>query len=132
MNALVLPGKGCPCGLGASYAACCGRVHLDQAAAETPEQLMRSRFTAFARRDVGYLLRSWHPDTRPAPFELDESVRWERLEILDTVLGGPDDDEGFVEFRAHYLAGRSPGSQHERSRFRRHGGVWHYLDGAHP
>lgn len=128
----MLPGKGCPCGGGSSLAACCGRVHDDLAAAETAEQLMRSRFSAFARGDVGFLLRSWHPDTRPAPFELDDSVRWERLEVLDTARGGPDDDQGIVEFRATYVAGRTPGSLQERSRFQRHDGAWHYLDGTHP
>ena len=32
---------------------------------------MRSRFTAFALGDADYLLRTWHPDTRPESLELD-------------------------------------------------------------
>ena len=56
----------CPCGLAATYGDCCGRLHRGQARAATPEQLMRSRFSAYAVHDEPYLLRTWHPATRPA------------------------------------------------------------------
>lgn len=55
----------CPCGLPAAYDDCCGRLHRGQAPATTAEQLMRSRYSAFAVGDEAYLLRSWHPTTRP-------------------------------------------------------------------
>ena len=42
----------CPCGAGASYLTCCAPLHLGQRAAASPEQLMRSRYSAFARRDA--------------------------------------------------------------------------------
>lgn len=90
---------------------------------------MRSRFSAFAVRDEPYLLRSWHPDTRPASIDFDPSLRWERLDVLATSEGGPFHPEGTVEFRAHYREGRHPGSLHERSRFVRHHGEWVYLNG---
>ena len=41
--------RGCPCGLPAAYDRCCGRF-LAGAAAPTAELLMRSRYTAYARR----------------------------------------------------------------------------------
>jgi len=91
---------------------------------------MRSRYSAFAVGDAGYLLRSWHPDTRPRDLTLDANQRWTRLEILATTGGGMLHTEGTVEFRAHYLAGRRPGELHEHSRFRRAAGRWHYLDDA--
>jgi SEC-C motif domain protein len=87
---------------------------------------MRSRYTAFVRGDVEHLLRTWHPDTRPATLELDPSVRWTGLEVLDRVGGGLFDVEGVVEFRAHHR----DGVQHERSRFARDAGRWVYRDGA--
>ncbi|MFJ4674478.1 MULTISPECIES: YchJ family protein [unclassified Kitasatospora] len=119
----------CPCGLPARYADCCGRLHRGEAAAGSAEQLMRSRFSAFAVHDEPYLLRSWHPDTRPAAVDFDPALRWERLEILGSGEGGPFHTEGTVEFRAHYLEGGRPGALHERSRFVRHRGEWVYLDG---
>lgn len=90
---------------------------------------MRSRFSAFAVGDVGYLLASWHPDTRPADLTLDEAITWRRLQIVDTDAGGEADDSGVVEFRAQYVHGGGRHILHERSRFERVKSEWRYLDG---
>ncbi len=90
---------------------------------------MRSRYTAFAVGDADYLLTSWHPRTRPRRLELDPGQRWMVLEILRTESGGPFDDTGVVEFRAHYRDDDGRGSLHERSRFARVDGAWRYVDG---
>ncbi|MFF8774407.1 YchJ family protein [Kitasatospora sp. NPDC015120] len=124
----LLPSSPCPCGLPASYAECCGRLHRGQAAATTAEALMRSRYSAFAARDEAYLLRTWHPDTRPDSVDLDPGLRWLRLEVLSTTEGGPFHAEGTVAFRAHYADGREEGVLTEHSRFVRHEGAWVYLD----
>ncbi|MEZ0090378.1 YchJ family protein [Streptacidiphilus sp. EB129] len=118
----------CPCGLGQPYRACCGRFHAGEAAAPSAELLMRSRYSAFAVGDTAYLLRSWHPDTRPARLELDPAQQWLRLEILGTTEGGAFHAEGTVEFRAHYRDGRHTDALHEHSRFVRVAGAWVYLD----
>jgi SEC-C motif-containing protein len=91
---------------------------------------MRSRFSAYAVHDEPYLLRTWHPTTRPASIVFDPAVRWLRLEILDSADGGPFGTEGIVEFRAHYAEGGRPGELHERSRFLRHDNTWTYVDGT--
>lgn len=91
---------------------------------------MRSRFSAYAVHDEPYLLRTWHPTTRPASIVFDPAVRWLRLEILDSTDGGPFGTEGIVEFRAHYTEGGRPGELHERSRFLRHDNTWTYVDGT--
>ncbi|WP_042363863.1 YchJ family protein [Streptacidiphilus neutrinimicus] len=119
----------CPCGSGKPYASCCGPFHAGTAQAPTAEQLMRSRFSAFARHDAPYLLRTWAPETRPTSLDLDHRLRWQRLEILSTTEGGPFHQEGTVEFRAHYREGKSTGALHEHSRFRRDHGAWVYVDG---
>ena len=90
---------------------------------------MRSRFSAFAERDAAYLLKTWHPATRPDDVEVENGPRWLRLEIVREEAGGPDDDRGVVEFRAHYLDGTTPGELHEISRFTRHDGEWVYVRG---
>lgn len=89
---------------------------------------MRSRFSAFALGLAPYLRASWHPSTRPGEVELDDTT-WRRLQIVDTVAGGPDDDDGIVEFRASFRGADGAGLLHERSRFAREGGRWFYLDG---
>ena len=96
----------------------------------TAEAHMRSRYSAFAVGDTAYLLESWHPSTRPSTLELDPEIAWRRLDIVDTVGGGPFDDTGIVEFAAHYRSGGERGVQHERSRFVREDGRWYYVDGA--
>ena len=118
----------CPCGSRLAFAACCGLLHAG-ADAPTAEALMRSRFAAFAVGDVAYLLRSWHPSTRPTDLDLDADVVWRRLQIVDTVDGGPDDTEGVVEFRASFRGDEGAGVMHERSRFSRVDGRWVYVDG---
>lgn len=111
------------------YAQCCGRLHGGTAQAETAEQLMRSRYSAFAVGETDYLLKSWHPATRPPHLELDPGIRWRRLEILRVADGGPSDRKGTVEFRAHYTQGGQPGELHEVSRFVRHDDAWVYVQG---
>lgn len=90
---------------------------------------MRSRYTAFAVGDTEYLLRSWHPRTRPRTLEPDPDQRWLFLEIVRTERGGPFDDTGTVEFIANYRLDGRRGSLHEVSRFTRVDGDWVYLDG---
>lgn len=123
----------CPCRSGERAEACCGPILAGERRAGTAEQLMRSRFTAFARGDLAHLLASWHPSTRPAADDLAASLgdgtRWLHLEILRTDAGGPFDQAGTVEFRA---TARGPEGRivlHEVSRFVREDGAWLYLDG---
>jgi len=118
----------CPCLSGETYDACCGPLHAG-ASAPTAERLMRSRFSAFALGDADYLLRSWHPSTRPSTLELDDGLRWYRLDIERTERGGPFDVDGVVAFAAYYK-GSERGSLHEVSRFVRENGDWFYVDGV--
>lgn len=118
----------CPCLSGEQYADCCGRYHRGEAEAPTAEQLMRSRYSAFVVLDAGYLLRTWHPDTRPAGLELDPAMQWRRLDIVSTGRGGPLDAEGTVEFKAYFRHDGDPGVHHETSRFLREERRWYYLD----
>ncbi|MFF0370982.1 MULTISPECIES: YchJ family protein [unclassified Micromonospora] len=122
-------GRACPCGSGQAYADCCAPLHRGVAQAPTAEALMRSRFSAFAVGDSGYLLRSWHSSTRPERLELDPGQRWTRLEVVETERGGLLDTAGTVTFHAHHRAAGRPGTLTERSRFVREDGRWVYLAG---
>ena len=92
---------------------------------------MRSRYTAFARREVDYLLRTWHPETRPPEVVLEPGLKWVGLEVLE-VAEDPPAGQGAVEFVARFKAGGRAGRLREVSRFRRLDGAWYYLDGAPP
>lgn len=119
----------CPCLSGLTYDSCCGPLHAGVSSAQTAEQLMRSRYSAFAVGDAAYLSATWHPSTRPESLTLDADRQWYRLDILRTGRGGPFDTEGIVEFRAYHRSPTGKGSQHEVSSFVREGGRWWYVDG---
>ena len=119
-------GLACPCGLGEDYESCCGRLHAG-APAPTAESLMRSRYSAFALGDAGYLVRTWHPSSRPRTLSLDPALRWTRLAILQTRDGGLFDTTGTVQFRAIYVQRGQRGVLAETSRFVRQGRHWTYL-----
>ncbi|MEW2460460.1 YchJ family protein [Microbacterium sp. K41] len=119
----------CPCGSGNPFDECCAPL-LGGAPAPTAERLMRSRYTAFSREDAAYLLRTWHPSTRPRDVEFDRGLEWRRLLIVDRVAGGPFDRDGVVEFEAFWRHGAERGSLRERSRFVREGRTWLYVDGV--
>jgi SEC-C motif-containing protein len=125
-----MPLRRCPCGTGLPYAECCGRLHAGTATAATAEQLMRSRYSAFAVGDRAYLLATWHSATRPRALELDAGVHWTGLDVVATTGGSLLDPDGTVEFRASYSVAGRTGAQHENSRFVREGGHWRYLDGV--
>jgi len=120
----------CPCGLPAEYDACCGRYHAGplQGQAPTAEALMRSRYSAFQRGLLDYLLATWHPSTRPAELQPEPpGLRWLGLEVRrHTPI---DADHASVEFVARSKLGGRAQRLHETSRFVREDGRWYYLDG---
>jgi SEC-C motif-containing protein len=118
--------RACPCGLGDDYGSCCGRLHAG-APARTAESLMRSRYSAFAVGDAGYLLRTWHPSGRPEALTLDPALQWTRLAVLEAERGGLFDADGTVRFRAVYVREGKRGVLAETSRFVRQDGLWTYL-----
>lgn len=121
----------CDCGAKRAYANCCGRYH-DGASlhlqAPDAEALMRSRYSAYVRDLIGYLLATWHPSTRPAALEPNPmGLRWLGLEVKAHAL--QDDTHATVEFVARSKLGGRAHRLHETSRFVREEGRWFYVDG---
>lgn len=127
------PRVSCPCGGGLLYKACCGRYIAGTQKPDTAEELMRSRFTAYVLGQAEYIQATTHPDARSATLLSDieetiQTIQWRNLRILSTHLGSPRDKIGKVEFQADYTVKDKTQTHHERSRFRRFQGTWHYLD----
>ena len=100
---------------------------------QEPVELRDLRFSAYFFRKVEYLVETTHPDTREKGLKeaLDKSIHqtnWSFLTISGTSRGGKDDKTGKVEFVADYFVGPEQFELHEISRFKRHKGVWKYLD----
>ena len=90
---------------------------------------MRSRYSAYVERDRDYILRTWHPRTRPVDLNLDQRQRWLGLKIIACNAGAEQDDQGSVEFVARYKIDGRGFRLHEVSSFVRYDGRWHYLSG---
>lgn len=123
----------CPCTSGKTFDLCCGPFLQGSASPETAVELMRSRYTAFTRHDIEYVIQSHHPETRKS-IDRQTTLRWmtesEWLGLsVDGSSGGlPGDEEGTVDFIARYkLMGREvPHKEH--SIFKRHQGRWYFWD----
>jgi SEC-C motif-containing protein len=112
----------CPCGTGARYDQCCGRLHRGAAWALTPVELMRSRYSAYALGHLDYVLATWHPKTRPDSLG-GGGLTWTGLDVH-----GHGDD--WVEFSAHYRSTDGGiGTMSEHSLFERRAGRWFYVSG---
>jgi SEC-C motif-containing protein len=123
----------CPCGTGRPLARCCGPFH-EGAPAPTALALMRSRYTAYVRGAIDYLVETQAPETRAgldraAIERWSRETRWQGLEIVATEHGGETDADGIVEFVARGTTRAAAFAQRERSRFRRDGGRWYYVAG---
>lgn len=125
----------CPCGSGRSLDACCGPHLSGEKPAPTAEALMRSRYSAFATGNIAYLEETLLPETRD-DFDRDEARQWSEnsewtgLEIRSTTAGREGDEDGIVEFVAHFTMGGKAHIHHETSRFVRRDDRWWYVDGT--
>ncbi|MDX8395224.1 MAG: YchJ family metal-binding protein [Mariprofundaceae bacterium] len=119
--------QACPCGSGQTLASCCGLLHAGQAA-PTAESLMRSRYSAYVLGLNEYLIRTWHPDTRPNEWVCADS-QWLGLHIIQTKFGEKEDDQGLVEFTACYQQASKTVCMHEISQFKRIHALWFYYHG---
>ena len=129
------PSSLCPCGSQSAFANCCEPYLLGTAIAPTAEALMRSRYTAYCRGQVDYLIATHHPSKRRPSDRANlsksmQNTTWLGLTVLNTERGQPEDDTGIVEFVALYRTGEV-GQLHERSRFQKQKGRWFYVDGDH-
>ena len=120
----------CPCGSAKSHQDCCLRFISGQARPVTAEELMRSRFSAFASRQTDYLLKThWgHQEDSVLKAELErQPVNWLDLEVHESHAGQKKDQRGTVRFTARYLDGMGAvQAMTEHSTFVKAKGCWYY------
>ncbi|MCG7390881.1 YchJ family protein [Pantoea sp. ACRSB] len=126
----------CPCCSGKQYSLCCAPFLAGEQLPESAEQLMRSRYTAYAMQNSNWLIASWHPSQRVPDMaqRLSESfagTEWLSLNVT-CCNHGSHDNEAFVTFFARYRENSQIRAIHERSRFLREDHRWYYVDGTAP
>src|SRR3569832_2623370 len=95
---------------------------------------MRSRDSDFEKEEKDNKRESLHPDHRRdydpvASRQWAEQSEWEKLEVVGSIGGGEDDDEGTGEVIATYRQKGSMIAHHELGNFVRQYGRWYYADG---
>lgn len=119
----------CPCCSGKSYEECCNPFHKKEKFPKTAEELMRSRFSAFAIPNGEYLMETTTPSKRKLHHKEDlqdwgEINGWTKLEIIKT------SGKNLVEFKAHYNDEKgTPQIHHEISLFEKLNNRWYYVSG---
>ena len=125
----------CPCGSQQCYNDCCGQYISGISIAPDAESLMRSRYTAYQRGDVSWLVESWHKSQRSPELEAIISTNlsgtdWLGLNVISHDYNN-DSNEAFVTFFARYCEKNQTSAIYERSRFIREEQHWYYVDGVH-
>ncbi len=127
----------CPCQSGVKYSHCCEPLIKGKKQAETAEQLMRARYTAYTQIQMDFIEQTHDPKTSQdidmqGSREWAQTTNWDGLEIIETAQGGVDDEVGTVEFKATFLTEEGPQIHHELSQFHKRDGVWYYSDSSQP
>lgn len=126
----------CPCSSQQDYTQCCEPI-IKGETAESALKLMRARYTAYTQINMDFIEKTHDPATRKKTNmrgnkEWAEQTQWTGLEIVETDKGGPDDDWGRVEFKAHFMNGKEQGTHHEISEFNKKEGQWYFTKGKSP
>ncbi len=121
----------CPCCSNRPFQSCCGPFLEGKELPRTPEELMRSRYTAFTQANVDYLAKTMRgiPKFDPEETRLFASrVQWLGLQVVKASM---EDGKGQVEFIARYSEGGGDLLIHEISDFELIEGAWYYTGGEH-
>lgn len=120
----------CPCCSSLLYEDCCEPLIIWSQKAMSPEQLMRSRYSAYAKTEVDYLIETTHSKERNnySKSEIKKwstSNGWLKLEVLNAF-------DNQVEFKAYHqeIGSLIINIHHEKSYFEKENGEWKYLNGV--
>lgn len=123
----------CPCG-GGEFSRCCGPIIDGSELAQTPERLMKARYSAYATGAIDFLRESNHSKTRKQ-FDPEGAERWSQdsrwlgLTILSSESSLPN--RAHVNFEARYEDKDGVAIFHrERSLFEVEDGKWRFVSGG--
>ncbi len=126
----------CPCGSSLLYRFCCKPLHAGQKA-KTAEQLMRSRYCAYALGIGDYIIKTTHP--RHREYAQDRKKWSESISLFckGTLFHGltihessENEKNAFVIFTAYLSQNGSDVTFTEKSLFEKIDGIWLYVEGV--
>ena len=120
----------CPCHSGLNYDLCCGPYHKNIRSPETPLELMRSRYSAYALDLADYIIKTTHPKSPlhekirstwiSSIHEFHETTKFQGLIIESS-------DETHVTFHAILSTSGKDTSFREKSLFAKSNDHWCYI-----
>lgn len=124
----------CPCGSQKNYDDCCGEYLDKEQLPQTPEQLMRSRYTAYSQGKIDYIKNSMKGKALIGFNEQEagkwaKSVTWLNLEVIQSRMASVN--VGYVEFIARFSDQNQEKFIHELSEFHKIDDQWFYVSGEH-
>lgn len=123
----------CPCGSSKNYSDCCEPIIKQTVKPSSPEILMRSRYTAYAKHEIPWLKLSLDP-SQQKDFDEKSVDAWSResewvgIEIRTTKTE-EEKNIGWVEFIARFKQGNVTRNHHELAEFHKINGDWLFYDG---
>lgn len=125
----------CPCQSERDYIDCCQPFHLGKIA-ETAEQLMRSRYSAYTMVNIDYIIATTVP-SQQALLDQDamklwgEQTKWAGLSVLKHIPQ-LSKNHSMVEFKAFFQTDYGLDSHHECSLFVKIDERWYFVDPTVP
>lgn len=123
----------CPCDKNNDYSQCCELIHLEKLKVQTPEQLMRSRYSAYVLNNANYIY-----DTYAKAYQKQQSFHeikiwaqettWLNLKII-TANDYKNTNNPTVAFEAIYKKDNTFYKMKETSNFIKENNLWRYTDG---
>jgi SEC-C motif-containing protein len=123
----------CDCGSNLEYSVCCGPLISGKKTAATADELLRARYTAFARHEIDFVLNSHHSKTRhdvkrEEIEDWSKNSQWHGLQIAQIEGGKATDDKATIVFCARYTAEGKEQEHWEQSFFEKEDGQWRFFD----
>lgn len=124
----------CPCGSSKLFSDCCGPYISGQKLPDTAEQLMRSRYSAYAKGELAYIEATMR-DKALAQFDVEDakawlaSLRWESLQVGKSTRHPENPNVAYVSFVATYKSQGKRYQIRELSEFLKDGDRWFYVGG---
>ncbi len=118
----------CPCGSALAFNDCCQLFITQKQKPTTAEQLMRSRFSAYATSHGQYIFDTYSMAGKTK--QSVEDIQTWADQCIWIALVIHESTEDIIEFSAYYIIDDTLCELRERSNFTLEQGEWRYVDGG--
>jgi SEC-C motif-containing protein len=126
----------CPCDCNTHYEQCCAQFHQGRQQPKTALELMKSRYSAYAKAQAVYIINTTHKthqeylDDVNVWFEhINEFIEITQFRGLNIIDYQEFENEAYVIFQALLTQHGVNSSFTERSHFVKENGIWYYQSG---